>query len=412
MLVKYLPSKVRYAYKRDLLAGALVGLYTGSIFPFFLIIARDRLDASTFLISLMTAAPFIGNLLALLWANAMEGRPKLPFVVWSGTIARSLMFLMVIATTPLRFALIICSSQFLGTIASPAYAAIMKDIYPDNQRGRIMGYVRVALALSTIVATLAAGILLADGNRWIFPAGQNYRWLFPVAALFGIGASISFSRIPTSPPSEEECIGKRKTHEFLIAAFAILADNRRFRWFALSVFTFGFGNLLLVPLYPVFQVDRLHITTYQAAILSNVLSIVWMASYLYWGRYVDLRSPLRATLVNVFLSMLVPINYFLAHSVWMLLPAFVISGVTAAGIELAYFNSILKFAEERRESHYQALFSWLLGVRGSVAPFIGAGLASVFNGRGWDIRYIFLIGAFLMLCGAMMQFLGVRRTQA
>lgn len=401
MFVRSIPKKNRPAFKRDALAGFLIGAYTGAIFPFYMIIARDRLHASTFLIGLMTAAPFLGNLLALMWANAMEGRPKMPFVVWSGIVARAIIILMLLADTPIKFALIITASQFLGTIAAPAYAAVMKDVYPDAQRGRIMGYIRVLLALAMMLSTAIVGILLS---------GLNYRWIFPIAALFGIGASISFSRIRTTPPSEEERVNKRPTHEFLLSAFGILKENREFRWFALSVFVFGFGNLLLTPIYPIFQVDRLHIKTSQAAVLTNVFSVVWMVSYLYWGRFVDVRSPLRATLVNVILSVIIPVNYFFAGNVWMLLPAYVVMGITSAGIELAYFNGILRFAEEGRVPHYQALFSWLMGVRGTIAPFIGAALMRSFQSRGWDFRYLFLFGAGVMLVGALIQALGVHRS--
>ena len=400
LFAKSVPRKARRAYTKDATAGLLVGVYTGCVFPFYLIIARDRLHASAFLISVMVAAPFLGNLFALLWANAMEARPKMPFAVTSWVVGRSLFLLMVLAVTPLRFALVVGISQFLVTAAGPAYAAIMKDIYPDEHRGRIMGYARALVALAMIATTFAIAPLLS---------GLNYRWVFPVGGLFGIVSALVFGTIPTSEPTHEERAAKRPTHEFVFSAFAILRENRGFRWFAASVFTFGFGNLILTPIYPIFQVDRLHISTSQAAMLANTTSIIWMGSYLYWGRYVDVKSPLHATVVNVILTTLIPLNYFLAKNVWMLLPSAVISGITAAGIELAYFNSVLWFAEEGRASHYQALFSWLLGIRGSIAPFVGAALKQAFEGRGWDFRYIFIWAVLIMFAGAVMQIFGVRR---
>lgn len=392
--------EARDAYRKDALAGMLVGFYTGAVFPFVGFIARDKLHASVGLISLMTAAPFIGNMFALLYANAMEGRKKQPFVVWSGGIARAMFLLMIFATTPLRFALTVSLIQLIATVASPAYAPVMKEIYPDDQRGRIMGYIRVGMALMMFVSTLLVGPLLRD---------DNFRYIFPIAGLIGVGSSIVFGTIRTAPVDRSDpANSKQPTWEFLKSTVLILRDDVNYRWFAMSVFIFGFGNLIVAPLYPVFQVDQLHIKATEVAILSNVTTVVWMLSYLYWGKYVDVQSPLKAVAINVLLVSFVPFIYFWSHNVWMLLPAAVITGITAGGAELSYFNSILTLAEDGKESQYQALHSFWLGVRGTTAPFLGAALVSLFKANGLSIRYVFLVSMAVMLAGFATQVVGVR----
>src|SRR5947207_10629707 len=139
------PGEARRAYRLDRLASLLAGLYMGSIFPFVGVIARGQLHAPASVLAFMTAAPFIGNLLALFWAQAMEGRPKLPFVKWSQLAARAAFLLAPFAVTPLRFALVVSAAQILGSVATPAYAAVIKEVYPDDQRGRILSYTRAAL---------------------------------------------------------------------------------------------------------------------------------------------------------------------------------------------------------------------------------------------------------------------------
>jgi MFS family permease len=425
IFARSVPRKAQRAYTWDAWAGILVGLYTGSIFPFYLVIAREKLGANAFQIGVMIAAPFLGNWFALFWANAMEGRSKMPFAVASWVLARSFFLLMVIAVTPWRFALLVAMGQFLVTVASPAYASIMKDIYPDAHRGRIMAYVRVFLAFSQITATFIVGYLLKGGTgtlpllwshaHWHL-SPISYRWIFPVGATFGIASALMFSRIRTSGPSLHEQANKGNVFQFMSSALHILVEDKGFRWFAFSVFAYGFGSLIVAPVYPMFQVDRLHISYGQVAVLTNVMNIVWMLSFVYWGRYVDARSPLRATVINVSLAMLCPLNYFFAAllphpTVWLLLPSALLFGFTNAGIELAYFNSVLRFSGEHRVSHYQALFSWLLGLRGSVAPFIGGALTDAFTRRHWDIRYIFILAAMIMFLGAVMQFIGLRRDE-
>jgi MFS family permease len=398
---KAVPREARDAFRRDAWSGILAGLYTGAIFPFIGYIARDRLHASVGLIGLMTAAPFIGSMFALFYANAMEGRQKMPYVVWSQAIARTLFLFMLFASTPLLFALIVSFIQIIATIAGPAYAAVLKEVYPDEHRGRIMAYIRVGLAFTTFVSTQAVGRLLPH---------ISFKYIFPIAGLFGVAAALAFGTIKTAPVDPSNPDNHRtSTFHFLRSTLAIFKEDRNYAWFALSVFTFGFGNLIVAPLYPIFQVDQLHITAGQVAMLANVATVIWMFSYLYWGKYVDVRSPLKAVAVNVLLVSLVPLNYFLARNVWMLLPSAVLTGLTMGGVELSYFNSILYFAKEGRESHYQALHAFLLGIRGTIAPLIGAVIVSLFKSGGLDVRYVFLIAMSLMLLGAFLQLVGVRK---
>lgn len=396
------PEQARDAYRRDSWTGLLGGIYTGAIFPFIGFIARDRLHASVTLIGLMTAAPFIGNMFALLYAKAMEGRPKMPYVVWSRVVARALFLFVLFAGTPLSFALIVSAVQIIATVATPAYAAILKEIYPDQQRGRIMAYIRVGLAFTALIATQLVGVLLRQHVL-------DFRHVFPVAGLFGVASALAFGTIKTAPVDPADADERRaSTHRFLRNTLAIFKEDRNYTWFTVSVFTFGFGNLMAAPLYPVFQVDRLHITAAQVAILANTSTIIWMFSYFYWGKYVDVKSPLKAVVVNVLLVSLVPFIYFWATSVWMLLPAAVLMGVTMGGVELSYFNSILYFAKEGRESHYQALHSFLLGIRGTIAPFCGAAMVSIFAAGRIDVKYVFLVSMGLMLLGAGLQLVGVK----
>ena len=121
-----------------------------------------------------------------------------------------------------------------------------------------------------------------------------------------------------------------------------------------------------------------------------------------------MHSPVLATVVNTVLSGLVPLIFFVSRSIWMLLPAYIILGVVAGGMELAYFNSLIRFSEDGMETKYQALHNFLLGIRGAVAPFCGAALVTLFEFIKLDIRYVFLAGALLFFTGILIQLVGSR----
>jgi MFS family permease len=408
---RLVPQEARRAYRLDRLSSVLAGLYTGAIFPFAAVIAREQLHASAYILALMTAAPFIGNLCALFWAQAMEGRPKLPFVKWSQLAARCTFLLAPFAFTPFRFALILSAAQILGTIATPAYASVIKEVYPDDQRGRIMSYTRAALFSAGVLTTFLAGPLLKH---------VSYRYVFPVACLSGIAAAVIFGRVPVPSALEMEgdkaprrALGEtvRATLSYLDSTLRILSTDHGYRWFAFSVFTYGFGNLMIAPVIPIIQVDRLHISTTHIALLANLAQITAALAYFYWGRYVDRHSPLKAVVVNILLNALIPLFYLVAGNKWMLIPAFLLSGVTQAGIDLSYFNSILSFATEETASRYQALHSFLLGIRGVLAPVLGALMIRDLRSSGLDIRWLFVVALTLILTGCWMQVVGIRRRE-
>ena len=127
-LERAVPKEAREAYRRESIGALFGGVYIGAIFPFIGFIARDSLHASAALIGLMVAAPFMGNVFALFYANAVEGKPKMPYVVWSQVVARALFLLILFAKTPLVFAVIVTAVQVIASAAGPAYAAILKEI--------------------------------------------------------------------------------------------------------------------------------------------------------------------------------------------------------------------------------------------------------------------------------------------
>lgn len=420
---KQIPTGARYAFRVDMTSMFLAGLYTGAVFPFVGVIARDDLKASPEIIAFLTAAPFLGNLLALFMARAMEGKAKGPFVMWSHLGARGMILLTAFAGGAWPFALVVSLCQLIGSLATPAYAAVIKDVYPDSQRGTILGYTRAAILVAQIGSTLAAGWIMGAIH---LPGVRGYQLVFPCAAVVGIMAALIFSRInpndvddevdPNEPrPSVVQKV--RDTASFIWSTLAILREDQAFRWFAFSVFTYGFGNLLTVPIVTVIQVDELHITKTQLAVMFNLMQLIMIACYFYWGRFVDRKSPQQAVVINVLFNCLVPVVYISTAFIpgvnaWWLLPAYVVSGIVNAGIDLSYFNAILTFAGPDNVSRYQALQSFLLGIRGSIAPFIGGALVPVFRAHDINLRWAFVVGLIFMLTGAWMQSIAMRRQAA
>lgn len=392
------PRVARYSFDWDVKAGVFAGLYMGMTFPFFTKIARDELGASGSAIALMAAAPFIGNLFSPLWARQMEGKDKLPFCVGSWALGRLLLILMPLAATGNIFVAFIVGLQLIATVSTPAYTSLMRDIYPDHTRGRMMGYVRVVVQAMAFLATLVTGRLL--------DAHISFRYLFPIAGLFGILAGWAFYKVrllphvarqEPLPPSSGGAL------TFIRETLAILKHNLPYRYFALSVFIYGFANLMVQPLYQLYQVDVLHITSTQIANLANLASLVAIGGSFFWGRFMDRYGPPTTVMVSISLIAVIPMVYLFAKSVPFLFFAAALAGFGFSGVELSYLSSILLYAEPGRTAQYQSLHSLLLGVRGVLASLVSVPLAHRFG-----YTNIFAVALLIMLIGSGLQYLAIR----
>ena len=191
---------------------------------------------------------------------------------------------------------------------------------------------------------------------------------------------------------------------FALDTVSILRDNIGYRWFAASVMTYGFGNLMVVPLYALYQVDVLHISNTQVANLANFASLASIVGMFFWGRFIDRKGAGLSVLISIGLIALIPVVYLLTRSVEGLFFAAALSGFGFAGIELSYMQSILTYAEPGRAAQYQSLHSLLLGIRGVLAPLAGIPLMKAFG-----YPSVFTLALVIMLAGCFMQWMATRR---
>lgn len=390
------PSEAFESVSWDVLAGACAGVFLGCTMPFLTQIARGQLHATDTALAVMNAAPFLGNLLAPVWARQMEGRAKMPFCLGSWISSRSLLLLMPLVLTAWGFVGVVSLLLFIGTISSPAYTSLMKDIYPDRARGRLMSYVRVVVQVTMFGSTRLAGRAMDHGT--------GFGLIYALAGVAGIAAALFFAKVrplsSTPPPSPDP---PQPLGAFLLDTLSILRDNVSYRWFACSVMTYGFGNLIAWPLYNLYQVERLHISPGQIANLANLSSLCGILGSFFWGRFLDRHGAAQTVFRGILLISTVSLVYLFAQSLtWLYLAAF-IAGFGMAGIELSYMASILSYAEHGKAARYQALHSLLLGIRGVLAPLIALPLM-----RAVGFHPVFVGTFILMLIGAGLQWQAAR----
>ncbi len=387
------PPGARSAYTKDATAGMLGAMMSGLTAPFVAVIARKTLHASALEIGILSMAPTAGYLFSLVWANMMEGRRKMPFALWSWVMARSLLALCIFAVESWSLVAIFSAMYLIASIAQPAYSAVMKEIYPDGDRARIMSYARICTILTYVAVTAIASPLVK---------GDHYRYVFPIASVFGVIAAFRFAGIRAA---KADGISEVPLHRFVGSGLMILRHDPGFAWFCAGISVFGFANFLATPIYTIYQV-QIGVDTTWAGIYSIVAALTMTVAYFCWGGYTDRRRPQGVIAVQTLCFAAIPTIYCFATRPWMLLPATLVSGIISAGLELSYLTGVLHFAPEERVTSYQAVFLSLMGLRGIVAPLIGAALHQ--SGL-LSTRSIFALSAAMVASSALVQVIGMRR---
>lgn len=346
------------------MSGLLVGLFSGGMFPFLGVIARQELHASAYAIGLFGVSGSVGNLFSPLIAHHSRNRPKLPYAVWPAAIGRAFFLLMAAAVVAPVYIAITFVGQAVAALGSPPYAAVIRDAYPVWRRGYLMGLVRVLVVAGSMVGALVAGQALAH---------VSYRWVFPAATLLGLLSVAAFSRIGVPAAPEEAAPTDVRWWD----AFRVMKQDRAFRLYATCFYLYGFGNLIAGPMVPLIQVDELRITPQWVGYLATTASACSMIGYLFWGRLLDRHGPFRMMLSVYGVISVYAVTYCFAHSVPVLLIASAAAGLAWSGGDLGYINAAMRFGSRGSATAYASVFAFLQACRGIPAPFIGAALSNV-----------------------------------
>jgi MFS family permease len=377
--------EVRRALKIDVSVMLLVTLFTGLTAPFTGLILRRELGASPFQLSILGSANAACLLLSLALTRLIDSRRPLPWVVWPGFAARGLFLLVPFIYSPWPFVGVLVGATALGTIVAPAQTALVQQLYPKPERGRALGTVRVAGALLGIGLALAAGYVMG----WL-----SYRWVFAVAGLLGMLASLRQRQLPVQDDVPSDTVGDRPT---LREAWQALRDDDRFRHLMAGTFVFGSGVWLMQPATPIVLADIVRASTAQVGLFASLGAVAALAGNVLWGRLVDGRSSLVALRMVYTVGTLTPVIYLFAKSPWIVALASVSESLLATGLDLVMMLVIIDAAGPRKTAQYAAISATLAGVRGVIGPLAGGALITSIG-----VHAVYLVAAALMAGGALL----------
>jgi hypothetical protein len=214
-----------------------------------------------------------------------------------------------------------------------------------------------------------------------------FRWLFPLSAVISMAGIFILVRVPLRGAYKLNMDARPRPtlHEAVVKPVLefveLLRKDRAFARFENFFFMYGFAFMLLSPVVPVFMVDRAHMRYEQTQLASAVLFQIGMLVLpRAWGKLMDGRGPIKMCGVIFAVLALYPL-LLLGTPLWqsMGVPivlvvyiAHLVFGAGMSGIAVAWNLAPIEFAGGADSSRYTGAHVTLTGIRGMVAPLLGA----------------------------------------
>jgi hypothetical protein len=378
-----------------------IGIGLASAASPFLPVFLTRLGASNTQVGLLTAMPALtGLVLAIFVGNFLQSRRNIvpwfsagrlmvvssyaatgiaPFLVPEAYLIPVILMIWAIATVP-QTAVAVAFSVVMNAVAGPDHRYDLM-----SRRWSILGLV------TALTVALAGQVLDAIG----FPL--NYQVVFISLSIGGL-ISYSFSsriQIPDSlihsPAPGRSLIQRARSYSRLVW------DHPDFLSFSLKRFVFLTGQSLAVPLFPLYFVREVDASDSAIGLISTAQTAVLLIGYSFWTRQNRARGPRFVLLWTTLGLSLYPALVSVTQNVQLIILLAGISGIFQAGIDLVFFDELMKTVPIEYSATFVSLAQSLQYTSSFFSPLIGTALASVIGLSG-----ALLVSAAIRFCGFLL----------
>ena len=370
----------------DVFASVMYGPFNAALL--FVPVVLQRLGATPDMVAIYQSQAYIGLFLAAFSVSLIPRARILLFLAVIWTIGRGSFLFAGFVTGAAGLLGLAVVFWFADGFPGAAYTEVVRRAYPADVRGRALSMARIGMVVAMLISTpLIGAVLDHSGPQFVYPA----------AAVCGIAASWWFTRMKLS--KLQEPVKVADTHKSsILDLWRVLRRDQRFVIYLLGVVCFGLGGLVSIAFVPDVLVSRLHLSYSDVSWLGFAQSISWILGLVMWGRLMDRLGGPWVLFICFALAVVVPISYILATTGWMMIPAYIVSGLISGGVDLAFTNSPIDLAEPDKIYEYAALQRTVIGIRGLIGPFLGVFLYNV----GVPVAIVFMLGSAFYIAGALL----------
>jgi len=344
-----------------------------AILPF---LARQRFDANNWQTTVVTAAVPVMQFFSIFW-NHFYARSNAPAYLLALALLHSAAIGLIGAAGSVWFVMALFVVAAFGNAGmSPLNADLLRTCYPHKIRGRVFGFISTAQMGSAMLTGLLAGYWL-DRNH------DAFRYFLPAIAAVQVLGLLLLSRIAAhklfaqrdrfAPPPDARLWAP------LSDMREVLRADRRFARYEIAFMSYGIGWMICEALLPAIATDRLHLdySSYTQAkiVLYQLTNILLFASV---GHAVDRVGPMRTATASFLWLTIYPIGLMFITGGAGLKIFCVLYAIGMVGVNLTWtLGPIALAADASRASHYLAIHTTMVGIRGIVAQSLGMAIYSL-----------------------------------
>lgn len=350
----------------------------------FLPVFLTRLGATNFQVGLLTAMPALtGLLLAIPIGQFLQNQRKIvPWfsaarlgVISSYALTGILAFFLDGQALVLSVLAVWALATIPQTMLSITFSVVMNAVAGPNHRFDLMTRRWSLMGFTTAITVFIVGQVL---DRLNFPI--NYQIIFISMSLGGLLSYYYSSRIQLDDiqihKNERQRLGfKAQFSEY----WQLIKQEHPFTAFVTKRFVFLTGQAMMTPILPLYFVRELNASDSWIAAIAMTQTAIVIIGYLIWVRS-SRRSGTRHILVWTTLgAALYPIAVAFTGDVRWIVVFAGINGIFQAGLNLVFFDELMKTVPPEYSSTFVALAQGLQYFSAVLSPMFATFLADTFS---------------------------------
>jgi len=393
VLSRFFPSTLPKEHRRNFIHLYFdigwYGILAGSSVNFLNIYAT-RLGANGFEIGLLTAMSALVSLtLAIPAGHWIEGRPIGKAVFWSSVIYRIGFLLWIplpwlFGPSAQIWALIVLALLMAIPLTplSVGFNALFASAVPNEYRAHVVGIRNIVLSITYMISSIGSGYLL---GRLAFPIG--YQVVFGIGFLGAAMSSLhlylirpvvepNVNALHAKPGPAPRPAGTNKRSSFFSAIRADIWQTP-FRVVLFALLLFHLTQNLPLPIFPLIQVNVLHLTDNQIGIGSAIFYFILLIGSTQLRSMVQRIGNQKVTAIGIVGMALYPIGLALSSTALHFYITSAIGGLASALATGAYANYLLEHIPADDRPAHLAWYNMVLNLCVLVGSLAGPLIANV-----------------------------------
>jgi len=358
----------------------MFGFATGGIMA-FLPVFLARLGASSTILGWFNAAPALfatallipGAMIAERSTDQVRVRVRSAYLI---KMVYLLVALIPFAVPPERYHLlppilvaVWLLKAFPEAVALPAWTSVMARGFSPRRRARVNGARWAIMSLASAVGSAVFGQLLEHIS---FPL--NYQIVFLISFALSMLDPYIFGKVEVDPTAIPQMVVQESLWARLREYVRPALSYRPFVRYLLATSSYRITLFLGAPLFSLFWVNELQASDGLLGFRATLGSSALVIGYVVWGQVAGRWGHRRVLFAGAWgLAVYVLLTAISPSAVW-LLPAAVLWGLAAPGIDLGLFDLMLASCPDERQPLFGAVWSMAANLAMFVGPLIGARL--------------------------------------